>query len=182
MPQTSGFWRYDLYFSLCIRLQMSTRETTVRWRTDWSSHPRQRDRTVSSLRPTRASSRALSCSETCAGPTSSLRSSPRTTTDRGWAAEPMWWWINFSDPVCIQQYWVQHYYSSNSDHLTANLTVWEMKFFLIPLAKQNECLALAEVKSLNNLNHITLMLWSEGISQKGCLVWLSLYACAFQNV
>lgn len=105
MPQTSGFWGYDLYFSLCIRLQMSTRETTVRWRTDWSSHPRQRDRTVSSLRPTRASSRALSCSETCAGPTSSLRSSPRTTTDRGWAAEPMWWWINFSDLVCIQQYW-----------------------------------------------------------------------------
>lgn len=46
-----------------------------------------------------------------------------------------------------------------------------MKFSLIPLAKENECLALAEVKSLNNLNRITVMLWNEGMSPKGCLVW-----------
>lgn len=66
---------------------------TARWRTAWLSRPPKRARTASSSRPTQASSSRPSCFGTCAGPTSSFKSSPPTTTEQGSAAALKWWWV-----------------------------------------------------------------------------------------
>lgn len=87
------FYPFFPNFRVSCRPQIRTQEITVPWRTVWSSRPQRRVRTALSLRPTQVSSSQPSCFETCAGPTSSLKSLPQTTMGKVSATAPKLWWV-----------------------------------------------------------------------------------------